>query len=89
MYQHLPLQDPPKFTQIWIFSLKTNHLAALGGTKKLVKKRRQKIWGKTKIKVRSSVTWQLWKMTKNSYVVEFKLGVFKNNNGNLTKMNQN
>jgi DNA topoisomerase IB len=28
-YQHLPLQDPPKFTQIWIFGLKTNHLAAL------------------------------------------------------------
>jgi hypothetical protein len=29
MYQHLPLQDPPKFTQIWIFGLKTNHLATL------------------------------------------------------------
>jgi hypothetical protein len=28
-YQHLPLQDPPKFTQIWIFILKTNHLATL------------------------------------------------------------
>jgi hypothetical protein len=25
------LQDPPKFTQIWIFGLKTNHLATLGG----------------------------------------------------------
>jgi hypothetical protein len=24
-----PLQDPPKFTQIWIFGLKTNHLATL------------------------------------------------------------
>jgi hypothetical protein len=24
------LQDPPKFTQIWIFGLKTNHLATLG-----------------------------------------------------------
>jgi hypothetical protein len=23
------LQDPPKFTQIWIFGLKTNHLATL------------------------------------------------------------
>jgi hypothetical protein len=23
------LQDPPKFTQIWIFRLKTNHLATL------------------------------------------------------------
>jgi hypothetical protein len=21
-YQHLPLQDPPKFAQIWIFGLK-------------------------------------------------------------------
>jgi hypothetical protein len=29
IYQHLPLQDPPKFTQIWIFGLKTNHLATL------------------------------------------------------------
>jgi hypothetical protein len=25
------LQDPPKFTQIWIFGLKTNHLATLYG----------------------------------------------------------
>jgi hypothetical protein len=23
------LQDPPKFSQIWIFGLKTNHLATL------------------------------------------------------------
>jgi hypothetical protein len=29
MDQHLPLQDPPKFTQIWIFVLKINHLATL------------------------------------------------------------
>jgi hypothetical protein len=29
MYHHLPLQSPPKFTQIWIFGLKTNHLATL------------------------------------------------------------
>jgi hypothetical protein len=28
-YQHLPFQDPPKCTQIWIFGLKTNHLATL------------------------------------------------------------
>jgi hypothetical protein len=27
--QHLPLQDPPKYTQIRIFGLKTNHLATL------------------------------------------------------------
>jgi hypothetical protein len=29
IYQPLPLQDPPKFTQSWIFCLKTNHLATL------------------------------------------------------------
>jgi hypothetical protein len=29
IYQHLPLQDPPKFSQIWIFGSKTNHLATL------------------------------------------------------------
>jgi hypothetical protein len=28
-YQLLPLQDPPKFTQFWIFGLKTNHLVTL------------------------------------------------------------
>jgi hypothetical protein len=28
------LQDPPKFTQIWIFGLKTNHLATLLGVQK-------------------------------------------------------
>jgi hypothetical protein len=27
--QHFPLQDPPKFTQIGIFGLRTNHLASL------------------------------------------------------------
>jgi hypothetical protein len=27
IYQHLSLQDPPKFTQIGIFGLKTCHLA--------------------------------------------------------------
>jgi hypothetical protein len=32
MYQHLTLQDPPEFTQIWIFCLKTNHLATLPST---------------------------------------------------------
>jgi hypothetical protein len=30
MYQDFSLQDPPKFTQIVIFGLKTNHLATLG-----------------------------------------------------------
>jgi hypothetical protein len=29
MDQHLPVQDPPKFTQIWILCLKTNRLATL------------------------------------------------------------
>jgi hypothetical protein len=29
IYQHLQLQDPPKFTQNGIFGLKINHLATL------------------------------------------------------------
>jgi hypothetical protein len=29
MYQHLPLREPPKFTQIGKFGLKINHLATL------------------------------------------------------------
>jgi hypothetical protein len=29
IYQHLPLQDPPRFTQIGIFALKISHLAKL------------------------------------------------------------
>jgi hypothetical protein len=29
IYKHLQLQDPPKFTQIWIFGLKICHLATL------------------------------------------------------------
>jgi hypothetical protein len=29
IHQHIPLQDLPKFTQIWIFGLKINHLATL------------------------------------------------------------
>jgi hypothetical protein len=32
IYQHLPLSDPPKFAQIGIFGLKTNHLATLINT---------------------------------------------------------
>jgi hypothetical protein len=31
MYQHIPLQDPPKFTQIGIFGLKIYNLATLHG----------------------------------------------------------
>jgi hypothetical protein len=31
IYQHLQLQDPPKFTQIGIFGLKVYHLATLAG----------------------------------------------------------
>jgi hypothetical protein len=34
IYQHLPMQDPPKFTQIWIFGLITNHLATLPSSRK-------------------------------------------------------
>jgi hypothetical protein len=29
IYQHFLLQGPPKYTQIWIFGLKINHLATL------------------------------------------------------------
>jgi hypothetical protein len=29
LHQHFPFQGPPKFTQIWIFGSKTNHLATL------------------------------------------------------------
>jgi hypothetical protein len=29
LYPRLPLQDPPKFTRIWIFGLKIYHLATL------------------------------------------------------------
>jgi hypothetical protein len=32
IYPNPSLQDPPKFTQIWIFGLKTNHLATLAAT---------------------------------------------------------
>jgi hypothetical protein len=35
IYHQLPLQDPPKYTQIWIFGLKICHLATLfSGSKK-------------------------------------------------------
>jgi hypothetical protein len=34
MYKHLPLQDPPKITQNWIFGLKIHHLATLRGSSK-------------------------------------------------------
>jgi hypothetical protein len=33
IYQHLPLQDPPKFTQIGIFGLKKKHLATQSVTR--------------------------------------------------------
>jgi hypothetical protein len=35
IYQHLPMQDPPKFTQIGSFGLKICHLATLGNTLEL------------------------------------------------------
>jgi hypothetical protein len=34
IYQHLPLRDPPKITQIWIFGLKIEHLATLAASAK-------------------------------------------------------
>jgi hypothetical protein len=34
IYQRLPLQDPPKFTQICIFGLKMHHLATPGGSRR-------------------------------------------------------
>jgi hypothetical protein len=43
IYQHLPLQDPPKCSQIWIFGLKTNHLATLSPGHEKVKKQMKKI----------------------------------------------
>jgi hypothetical protein len=44
IYQHLPLPDPPKFTQIWIFGLKTNHLATLVWTIVYVHILKFKLW---------------------------------------------
>jgi hypothetical protein len=32
-----PLQDPPKFTQIWIFGLKPNYLATLAGIARYIR----------------------------------------------------
>jgi hypothetical protein len=31
MYQHIPFQDLPKLTLMWIFGLKIYHLATLNG----------------------------------------------------------
>jgi hypothetical protein len=45
--QNLPLQNPPKFPQIWVFGLKTNHLATLMSTIKSERKKlalKQKRW---------------------------------------------
>jgi hypothetical protein len=50
IYQHLPLQDPPKFTQIVILGLKIYHLATLVLSKIvhfcefLTSKRRASVW---------------------------------------------
>jgi hypothetical protein len=38
IFQHLPLQDPPKLTQIGIFGLKRNHLATLTDSRMFGKK---------------------------------------------------
>jgi hypothetical protein len=37
IYQHFPLQDPTKITEIGIFGLETNHLANLVASYKLLK----------------------------------------------------
>jgi hypothetical protein len=34
IYQHLPLQHPPKFTETWIFGFKIYHLATLAQREK-------------------------------------------------------
>jgi hypothetical protein len=41
VYEHLPLKDPPKFSQIGIFSLKICHLATLIPERKSIGSRRQ------------------------------------------------
>jgi hypothetical protein len=41
IYQHLPSQNPPKFNQIGLFGLKTNHLATQRGAMEM-RRRRQK-----------------------------------------------
>jgi hypothetical protein len=47
MGQHVLLQDPPTFTQIWIFGSKTNHLATLiSPVKKLNRKSVFHCWRK-------------------------------------------
>jgi hypothetical protein len=38
IYHHLQLQDPPRFTQIWIFGLKRYHLATLDGRSNFITK---------------------------------------------------
>jgi hypothetical protein len=45
IYQHLPLQDTPKFTQIASFGLKNYHLATLlGGIEARVKKKERSMF---------------------------------------------
>jgi hypothetical protein len=45
IYHHLPLQDPPKFTQVGIFGLKIYHLATLEYTRaRFVSRGRFSIW---------------------------------------------
>jgi hypothetical protein len=46
IYQHLPLQDPPKFTQFGIFGLKINHLATSMWNRRRRRKSRKFYWRK-------------------------------------------
>jgi hypothetical protein len=58
---HFPFQGPTKFTQIWIFGLKTNHLAALLSGKKVVD-------GPHKVVKRNSQSWNDFTRGKNERV---------------------
>jgi hypothetical protein len=61
MYQDFPLQDPPKYTQIGIFGLKTNHLATLPLTPK-------KSWVKCYNFVKYYLKVALWTQNETVYV---------------------
>jgi hypothetical protein len=53
IYQHVPLQDPPKFNQIWILVLKINHLATLLGSRRRNRKKLSASFLKKKKRIRA------------------------------------